>query len=153
MRFLSKLQFGVMDDPHSGVDPAILQRYYGANHGQSQNLSRQHMEDLTTQVLDDQEANVGHDAVAVPHSRNPFQSEEQLQIFFNAFQEVQEQGLIPPNLGVSAEELHDFPYPDSHTLFIGKKKRNSNKISLPIEIWFPRAVRWAQGLYTMTALI
>ncbi|KAJ7731740.1 hypothetical protein B0H16DRAFT_1234859, partial [Mycena metata] len=102
--------------------------------------------DLDAAIADEQDHHVRHDPIDVIENRCPFHSEEAKTIFSSAVQEVQSAGIIPQYLGVAEAEWDGQPYGETETVKIGRK---DVEIQLPFEIWWPRAVAWAQGLEIM----
>ncbi|KAJ7704649.1 hypothetical protein B0H16DRAFT_1216535, partial [Mycena metata] len=54
--------------------------------------------------------------------------------------------IIPLGLGVTETEWADGIYADAEVVKIGRKEV---EVTLPFQIWWPRAVVWAQGLELM----
>ncbi|KAF8495404.1 hypothetical protein JB92DRAFT_2818209 [Gautieria morchelliformis] len=98
----------------------------------------------------DLRSNVKHKPVRPPRHENPFDGQpEAIQAAFEAaLVQVQTTGFLPEDFGVRSEEW-DGAYPDHKALQIGHKGKEL-VISLPAQIWYPRAVSWAQALYVMS---
>jgi hypothetical protein len=108
-------------------------------------------EDLDELIANDQASDIRHPSVDVPAHGCPFSSETET-IFHAALAVVQEQGIVPEGYGVAEEEWFAEGYPTHEHIHLG---RGGNKISvtLPIEVWWARAVRWVQGLELMEHLM
>lgn len=106
-------------------------------------------DDLDLAIAGDQGHNIRHEAIDVVEDECPFSSQEANTIFSAALQEVQFAGIIPENLGVAEVDWEDRFYGETETVKIGRK---DVEIVLPFEIWWPRAVVWAQGLEIMVRI-
>lgn len=100
-------------------------------------------------IAEDQDHHIRHEAVEVTQIELPFESEEGQQIFFDTFREVHKAGIIPEAMGVGEAEWEDEVYPETEAVKVGRK---DVAIDLPFTIWWPRAVKWAQGLEIMVKI-
>jgi hypothetical protein len=168
MRFLATIDQGVYideDDEFEGVHPDLLNRYYGtdgpgirrqqgqtgAGHPADGEDSVNLVEDIGARVASDQEANVRHDPVDVAGHSSPFESDI-LDHFYRALDDVCEHNLVPDHLGVSADEWPN-GYPTHETITTGMRSGKRLSVALPLDIWWPRAILWAQGLRVMQQFI
>ncbi|KAJ7844242.1 hypothetical protein B0H14DRAFT_2358742, partial [Mycena olivaceomarginata] len=70
--------------------------------------------------------------------------------FSGAFRDVHAAGIIPKRLGVAEAEWGNDGYSETETIKVG---RRDVEIVLPVAIWYPRAVMWAQGLEIMSKFL
>ncbi|KAJ7488184.1 hypothetical protein FB451DRAFT_1025939, partial [Mycena latifolia] len=145
IRFISETEHGIYED-QPGVHPAVLEEFYGVEEDPNDEWN-----DIDDWIADDQAEDVRHAAIEVPKHRSPF-SPEMEAIFFDALRVVQEEEIIPEGYGLTPDELDGGVYPARESIHLG---RGGKKISvpLPLDVWWPRALRWAQGLELMTRLL
>ncbi|KAJ7245205.1 hypothetical protein C8J57DRAFT_1438317 [Mycena rebaudengoi] len=138
--FISETEHGVEED-QPGVHPSVLEEFYGVEEDHDDEWEG--VDDL---IADEQANDIRHEAVEVPSNGSPFSPELQA-VFFDALQEVQAQEIIPEDFGLLLDS-----YPTTETIHLG---RGGKKITvvLPLDIWLPRALAWAQGLELMNGLI
>jgi hypothetical protein len=139
IRFISETEHGVEED-QPGVHPSVLEEFYGVEEDHDDEWEG--VDDL---IADEQANDIRHEAVEVPSNGSPFSPELQA-VFFDALQ-VQAQEIIPEDFGLLLDS-----YPTMETIHLG---RGGKKITvvLPLDIWLPRALAWAQGLELMNGLI
>ena len=142
MQFLSELQYGVYAECYEDTHPEILTRY-AADSDDANNI------DVQAEIAADQDRHIRHAAVDVPQVVTPFHSAEAHEAFTLALQAAQDQGLIPIGYGVAEEEWVDGYYPKLEVIPVGHSAKDY-EVHLPFSIWWPRAVRWVQGLDVMT---
>ena len=96
--------------------------------------------------------NVHHDAVLVPDAGDPFPSPEAKAVFERSFKQIEDSpaSKIPAGFLLLQNELEGTAYPTAETIRVARKETD---IPLPFEIWYPRAVQWAQGLTVMTLVL
>ena len=95
-------------------------------------------------IADQAAANVLHESIDVPDDRCPF-DEGPRNVFLAFLREIQAQHIIPEGYGVTEQEwAHGF-YPNQEAINIGRGQKETD-IVLPFDVWWPRAVSWAQGL-------
>lgn len=148
----------MLRDPYEHVHPDTLERYYGSNEGDDRDQRHNQLspglsdsasedgsttttpqdpnfllEELENQIEGDQDHHIRHKPIAVARHRNPFTVEEEERHFTDILAEVSRRGIIPPHYGVQPNEW------DSDTY--------------PLDIWYPRAVLWAQGLEVLRQLV
>ncbi|KAJ7185054.1 hypothetical protein C8R46DRAFT_1300877 [Mycena filopes] len=127
MRFIGELKYGKYADNFENVHPDILQRYANAN----------------------QDRHVRHDTIEVTANKFPFNSEAAELLFSSSLKEARESGIIPVGLGVAEEEWEGGIYTEAELVKVGRKEV---EVALPFQIWWPRAVIWAQGLELMAKI-
>jgi hypothetical protein len=95
-------------------------------------------------IADQAAANVLHKSINVPDNRCPF-DEGPRNVFLALLGEIQAQNIIPEGYAVMEQEwAHGF-YPNREAINIGRGRKETD-IVLPFDVWWPRAVSWAQGL-------
>jgi hypothetical protein len=155
IRFISRAQHGVEED-HAGVDPAILNRYYGVEgdtqHRPTGQTGAGHPPDkeLDNLIADGQQSDIRHAAIEVPSERCPFTAEGEA-LFRQMLREIQEVNQIPIGFGVAPNEWSSANYPTHEFIQVGGRKKVM--MALPFQDWWPRAVRWAQGYELMIKLM
>lgn len=145
IRFISETKHGVRED-QPGVHPTVLEEFYGAEDDRDGEW-----EDIDDLIADEQASDVRHAAIEVPEHYSPFSPETEA-IFLNTLEELRTEEYLPDGYGLTPEELDGATYPVRESIHLG---RGGKKISvvLPLEMWWPRAVRWAQGLELMTRIL
>ena len=144
MRFLSELWHGVYAECHDDTThPEILARYAADNASNAV--------DVQAEIAADQDRHIRHAAVNVPSIITPFNSAEAHEAFTLALQAAQDQGLIPVGYGVAEEEWTNGSYPEVEVIPVGHSAKDY-EVQLPFSVWWPRAVRWVQGLDVMTRI-
>ncbi|KAJ7727446.1 hypothetical protein DFH07DRAFT_719784, partial [Mycena maculata] len=103
-------------------------------------------DDLDEAIAGDQDRHVRHEAIDVVEDECPFESDEARQIFTAALEEVKAAEIIPNHFGVAEDEWEEPFYGETENVKIGRKEV---EIVLHFEVWWPRAVAWAQGLELM----
>ena len=170
MHFLSEAKQGVVDD-HENVNPNILQQYYGV---EIANIDVEDEEEVDTdsedsdyedtdnevddiEVLQEQlegnEIAAAHEAVPVPANIMPFASDNTFQLFQQTLQQLQNEGIVPHDYGVSLEEIQRDGYPAEEILQSSRRGQKEMCITLPIAVWLPRAFQWCQTLEVMTTVL
>ncbi|TDL30236.1 hypothetical protein BD410DRAFT_709365, partial [Rickenella mellea] len=154
---LSQIQQGIHKDEFDGIHPDLLNRYYGI-HGRPDHCDygqtgAGHPEDDTQEAEDiaaDQNVHIRHDPIEVPEDACPpsLRSREEMARFRDILQELQRMEVVPSGLGVSEQEWGNDGYPDIEVIKSGRGGKELH-VQLPFVIWWPRAVRWAQGLELM----
>ncbi|KAJ6528483.1 hypothetical protein B0H19DRAFT_968981, partial [Mycena capillaripes] len=145
IRFISQTQHGVHED-QPGVHPAILEEFYGVQEDVEGEWS-----DIDEMIADDQAADVRHAAVEVPAHCSPFSSEMEA-VFVEALQAFKDQEVLPEGYGLIPEELDGADYPARETINLGRGGKKTS-IVLPLDLWWPRALLWAQGLELLTRFL
>lgn len=100
-------------------------------------------------IAGDQDHNIRHEAIAVLENECPFDSEDATAIFCQALQDVKSAEIVPQHFGVAEIEWDGPFYGQTETVKVGRK---DVEIVLPFQIWWPRAVEWAQGLELMVRI-
>ncbi|KAJ7622974.1 hypothetical protein B0H17DRAFT_964108, partial [Mycena rosella] len=140
IRFISETEHGV-DEDQPGVHPTILEEYYGVE----ENLDDE-WRDINDMIAADQTPDVSHEAIDVPTHNSPFNSALEA-IFFEALEVIKARNIIPDGFDL---DLNRYPVRESIHLGCGGKRIS---VVLPIDIWWPRALLWAQGLDLMARMI
>ncbi|KAA1467872.1 hypothetical protein DENSPDRAFT_770437, partial [Dentipellis sp. KUC8613] len=181
MRFLSAVEHGVYNDYRdelSGVHPDLLQRYYGTegnvhvrSHGQtgaghSSDEGADHSEpgdeaeldpipisELEDAVAADQEPNIRHDPIPVADHRNPFPNPELQQLFWDAYDEVCNNGILPQDMMLLDSEWDEGGYPSTGEIPYGSRGTRRLVIPLPRELWYPRAVAWCRAIRLLEQVV
>ncbi|KAJ7749834.1 hypothetical protein DFH07DRAFT_746472, partial [Mycena maculata] len=152
MRFVGELLYGKYGDDFENVHPDILQRY--GQEGNHLDYSRKYNSgtlkgDLDLAIAGDQDHHIRHEAIEVMENKLPFANEEAEQIFADTLREAHNEGIIPDGLGVAEGEWEDGVYSEIEIIKVGRK---DVPIALPFTVWWPRAVKWAQGLELMVKI-
>lgn len=71
---------------------------------------------LATQVANDQQTQVRHDAIDVPGHSNPFDDDASERQFWHILGEVVERDIIPQAVGLLSDEWDDGTYPTFEVL-------------------------------------
>ncbi|VDB84695.1 unnamed protein product [Peniophora sp. CBMAI 1063] len=121
--------------------------------------------EVARHIGSDQQANIRHDPIDVPDKRCPFASIEEETVFWEELSAREERGEIPGDMMVTQaewlqraleEELdeddEDAVYPTMENIRVGRA-RKEYKIMLPLEIWFPRALKWARAVTLMNEIL
>ncbi|KAJ7508019.1 hypothetical protein B0H11DRAFT_1704680, partial [Mycena galericulata] len=145
IRFISETEHGVRED-QPGVHPAVLEEFYGVEDDLDGEWA-----DIDERIENDQADDVRHAAIEVPDHHSPFSPEIEA-IFLQGLERMWNEEVIPEGYGLAPEELDGNAYPHRESIHLG---RGGKKISviLPVDVWWPRAVRWAQGLDLMTRIL
>lgn len=175
MRFCGQTASGVyVEDPMDEIHPDAINRYYGIAGQEIQRSATQtgagfleednelvddatqvaehdSMEDLENRISEDQEHNIRHEPVSVAKHQNPFQTSNDEEEFFTILLMITASNLLPTGYGVRAEEWEDENYPELETINCGRRGKEI-EVTLPRDIWLPRAVQWVQALDLMERL-
>ncbi|KAK6966454.1 hypothetical protein R3P38DRAFT_3337925 [Favolaschia claudopus] len=165
MRLTGQLTEGVYDDPLKGVHPETIERYYGvegpesvrragqtgAGHAEDEDDSEweDNTKDLRNAVEDDLAHNIRHPPVKVPRHRNPFRLPTTEDAFLAAFQDVRQRGITPAGYRVLQDQWDDGTYPIIDGCRSSAEGGKELIVTLPRDIWLPRAVLFVQGLDVM----
>jgi hypothetical protein len=106
-------------------------------------------DDLDLAIAEDQDRHIRHAPIDVVENECPFDSEDAMGIFSAALQEVKLTGIIPESFGVAEHEWEERFYGETEVVKVGRK---DVEIALPFQLWWPRAVVWAQGLEIMVRI-
>ncbi|GBE83190.1 hypothetical protein SCP_0502370 [Sparassis crispa] len=176
MRLLGQTQHGIYaEDPMDNVHPDTLKQYYGvmgsirnrpvgqtgAGHPDDEPMEEDSsdeeadetdhaIEELENQIEGDQEQHIRHKPIKVATHQDPFPNPNHKNLFLTILQEVRNAGLIPAGYGARAEEWEGGQYLEESIKFSKKKKELI--VTLPSEIWLPRAILWVQALDIMMRL-
>jgi hypothetical protein len=147
------MQEGVYDDDHDEMDAATLEDYFNARNPQGiQGDVPPAIDHQARRIEEEQQANIRHDAIDVPANETPFPQAEIHAVFCTALDAVREKGILPSRLGIRADKW-DEGYPTSEVIQRGRRGTREQVMSLPVEIWRPRAERWCQGLSVMLSVL
>ncbi|KAF8587642.1 hypothetical protein K439DRAFT_1337615, partial [Ramaria rubella] len=170
--FFGETISGKQTDEFTEIHPDILNRYCSTHgkerlhkHGDtgagnpldeastdSEGTSGSEEADSETEdtVSESSDRNIKHDAVKVAHWKNPFAHNPELEASFQeALEAALQDDAVPEHLYVWEEEWESGEYPTHKALKCGSKGRELI-VELPLGIWLPRAVAWAQALFLMT---
>ena len=103
-------------------------------------------------IAQDQDHHIRHPPVPVPKSRCPFQLDKTLQLFRRTLADVAQKGLVPQGYALRPSEWPSGGYGNEERMKLGRRGKQL-KVVLPFDIWWQRAVRWAQGHEIMTTLL
>lgn len=149
---MSELTRGKYVDEFKDIHPDILNQYLGVDDGAIlANFDEDLNHDIDAHIAAGQEHHIRHEPIPVPDHRNPFNSVEGEAMFFDALNKIATQKIVPAGFGVNATEWDNHIYPDVEDIKYGRAG-NVLSVALPFEIWWPRAVCWAQGLDAMTKI-
>jgi hypothetical protein len=59
--------------------------------------------------------------------------------------------IVPLGFGVAESEWDEDTYPEFEDITLGRRGKSLN-VCLPFDVWWPRAVAWAQGLDLMVRI-
>jgi hypothetical protein len=98
-------------------------------------------------IIDETQAHIRHPPVKVPRHSNPFIGRpEQEQAFLAMLNHPDLQNeYVPSGFNLLEHEWDEGGYPTHQELKIGAR-RQTQLIELPIQLWLPRARRWARGV-------
>lgn len=172
MRLLGETTEGVYaEDPMDAIHPDIIDRYYGVvgperlrnpmqtgagvideeDHAldiDASVLTEENEEHLENMITEDQEHNIRHAPVRVARHQNPFETEGEEVDFFAILAMVASGDIVPEGYGVLQEEWDDDHYPELEVINTGARGLEL-EVTLPRQIWLPRAICWAQALDLM----
>ena len=166
------------EDPYEDVHPSLLSQYLGvfghtvvplagqtgAGHPEDEaNPSEDEdgfngededalLEQLENSIAGDVQSNIRHEPIKVARSHNPFDIAEDEATFHNLLQAAQQDTYMPAGYGILPEEWPDVVYPEQENLRIGVRG-SQLRVHLPAEVWYRRAVVWAQGLDIMSRML
>ena len=104
----------------------------------------------TTEIMNEQQANINHEAIHVPLHQNPFRSDKEELLFFSDLRQTISQDLTPAGFGLTPEEWESGVYPIAETIRIGHRAAKYVEVSLADPIWFSRARLWCQSLLKLS---
>lgn len=107
---------------------------------------------LSNNFMKQYESNINHEPVAVPKHSSPFENRPELhQTFIDNLRLLGQAGKLPPGFGLLPDEWDEEGYPAVKHIPYGRRDR-TKKISLPHDIWYPRAILWGQALFVLNAI-
>ena len=152
---------GVIDD-FEGIDPYILQLHYGvdskiANSDRDNDSDAEEEHnfldfDQAQEHFEGNEIAAAHKAVAVPNNELPFTSHNSFLLFRDALHQIQTENIIPYGYGVTKEELKASGYLEEEILTGGQRGQKVMRITLPMELWLPRAILCRQALEVLSTV-
>lgn len=98
-------------------------------------------------------SHLGDEAVDVPPSLNPFDSDADKTTFKVALDIVHNNRITPDGYGVLPHKWEDDGYPTLEVLQTGRRGTQELVVALPDDIWHPRAELWARGLDVMYRIL
>ena len=107
--------------------------------------------ELDDELAADQERHVRHPPIPVPNNNSPFDEEGELS-FIQCLHDVRALELVPEHYGLTEDEWEEGVYGEEEHISRGRNSRQMG-VELPFQIWWPRAVAWAQGLELMGQLL
>lgn len=110
-------------------------------------------DDMEARIASTQAHNFHHEAVEAPKHRNPLKPLGLEDVFVQALQRFQDDDIIPSGYGLDADEWGPDGYPVEEIIPVGRKGTKSLQVTLPVNIWKPRAELWVQALHIMNSLI
>ncbi|KAJ7122623.1 hypothetical protein C8R43DRAFT_899656, partial [Mycena crocata] len=140
MRLLGELNYGRYSDDFENIHPEVLERY--GNEGDC-------LADIDLAIAGDQDRHIRHEAIDVVENQCPFETEQATVIFCQALEDVTSSEIIPEHFGVAEAEWEERFYGETEKVKVGRK---DVEIVLPFQVWWPRAVAWAQGLELMVRI-
>ena len=132
LRLLGELQFGIYEKRNPSSE------------------SRSDTLPDATEIMDQAQANINHEAIHVPLHQNPFRSDEEEVLFFSDLCQTISQDLTPAGFGLTPEEWESGVYPMAETIRIGHRAAKYVEVSLADPIWCSRARLWCQSLSTLS---
>jgi hypothetical protein len=92
---------------------------------------------------------VYHRPVGTPRIHNPFNDLDIELKFHRALRHATEHGQLPRGWGLRKSDANYHPMPADVEIAVGRRRNNKHLVTLPHNIWWPRAVLWAQALYAL----
>jgi hypothetical protein len=149
-------EHGVEEDQPGG-HPNVLNEFYGTDQAdQARSIggtSASHMQDelearVDASIAEDQADNIRHAGVDVPAELSPFTAAQEY-FFFEALNRIVTLNIVPTGYSVAPAEWPRGEYPVWELVCIGSAQKTIS-IELPVEMWWPQAVKWVQGSDCMT---
>ena len=133
-------QCPVDDEPDIHVDTVAL-------HSDSRHAAS--LDELIRHIADGQDHSIRHDAVSVSPNMLPFKDETTFTLFVEVLSHLREASYTPPGLLVHDDEWGEEEYPITEVIAGGIRGKKPIELDLPPDIWYPRAILWAQSLTAM----
>jgi hypothetical protein len=133
---MSNAEHGIEED-QPGVHPDILNEYYGTNQPWNE-------AEVDATIAEDQESDIQHEGADVPLESSPFTAAQEA-VFLKALDETTRLNIVPSGYGLAPTEWLHGEYPTQESVRVGSGHKTVN-VELPVDIWWPRAVHWVQGL-------
>ncbi|KAJ7599360.1 hypothetical protein C8J56DRAFT_1094074, partial [Mycena floridula] len=176
MRLLGQVTEGTYLDEFPGVEPSVLEHYYGveghpiqrqpgqtgAGHPADEDSdsdsemeapSSEHPGNLPNHIDEDINSQFLHDAVPVPKHKCPFPDDDDMATFERALLESSQQDIIPGGFGLAPTEWEDGQYPPYEIIPAGRRGSRKLRVQLPHLVWKPRADLWGRALAIMNNIL
>ncbi|KLO16315.1 hypothetical protein SCHPADRAFT_914084 [Schizopora paradoxa] len=157
MRFIAESkQIQIDDEPHEGVHPETLEKYYGVEGdplvrragqtgaGHPEDEPNNEVAEMIARISADQDHAIRHEAIDVPATTSPFESNEGLALFRTSLEQAVTQNVMPEGFEDVCGE-----WEESEGIGSGRRGERRLLIRLPAEIWKPRALAWARSYQIM----
>jgi hypothetical protein len=102
---------------------------------------------------DQAELNIRHDPAPVPDHADPFQNDDELDIFVKALAAMEQSQVVPSGYGLLHDEWSNEGYPSFEIIQSGHHRRKEMCITLPDSIWHPRAEHWVCALFILNRMM
>ncbi|KAF8592699.1 hypothetical protein K439DRAFT_1323238, partial [Ramaria rubella] len=98
--------------------------------------------------------NVKHNPVKVTRHQDPFEDlgPSWFAIFERMTAEMRESAWMLEGYGLHSQEWDEDEYPSHEYLRVGRKE-SKLLVGLPVDIWYPWAVAWGQGLFALNRIL
>ncbi|THH10278.1 hypothetical protein EW145_g1447 [Phellinidium pouzarii] len=147
MRFLALTTTGMHEEPAGdNVHPETLTMYYGIQQDNGTAQDNTDVRELAQQIAEDQDESIWHDAINVPCNGSPFPDSQQEQTFSRVLERLEHVGFVPQGYMATEEEWASDGYPEKQIICGGNRGKQEMEQTLPLEIWKPWAIQWAQAL-------
>ena len=168
MRLIGQLEHGLYIENNLTIHPEVINHYYGSrtdqvelqaitelddsqnggddNEWEDVNEEEEVTGDIASCIADEQASQFLHKAANVPKQTNPFNNQDLQAVFQQALNQVQGIGHTPNGLGIRKEEWDSEGYPEVEVIHSNYQGQKDLMIELPHSLWYPRAIKWCQGL-------
>ncbi|KAJ7588142.1 hypothetical protein C8J56DRAFT_785769 [Mycena floridula] len=178
MRLLGQITQGTYIEEFPGVEPSVLEHYYGVEGPQIQRRPGQtgaghptdeesdsgsdsemevdiseHSGNLPNRINEDIAEQFLHDAVPVPKHKCPFPDDEDMRTFEQALLSLSQEDIIPSGFGLTPLEWEDGQYPPYEIIPSGRRGSKKLRVQLPHLVWKPRADLWGRALSIMNNIL
>lgn len=172
IRLVSQSEEGLYaEDPYVDVHPEVLERYYGVDrHGAApdQALNEQadaaagleldldhlppHHADVEDDIAADVGRNVRHEPIQVANHASPFATDQETVHFLTLLDTLDAEDYLPLEYGLAPQEWEGGRYPEAENIRMGTRG-DGMTIPLPLELWYPRAVKWGRALDVLSRIL
>lgn len=104
------------------------------------------------EIRGDLSQNVKHHAIKVAHHSDPFVTEEESARFLHSLTVLNTEHYTPAGYALMADEWDGGDYPEAEEIRVGIHTKPMS-IPLPLEVWFPRALRWGRALDLLSRIL